>query len=161
MRSHVSAARYSLQMPSKTKIPDTRYCRKGWSAKLQLTCQASFLYFPLYPRTPETTPIPPNPQTLDQYGLQEFPLHDIGRGMHPGVNTRVSPRNTYCSYAKVPRGRGRPEATTPSLARTTGPTQNAIPAHPVPRVQGRVNPLRKWASNTQPQHREDTEVHGS
>ena len=72
--------------------------------------------------------------------------------MLPGVNTRVSPRNTNSSYAKVPLGRGRPEATTPSLARTTGPTQRTTPAQPFPRIQRRMNPLHKWASNTRPQH---------
>ena len=161
MRSQVLAARYSLQMPSKTKIPDTRHRRKGWAAKLQLTCQALFLYFPEIPRTPKTTPTPQKPKTLGQHGPQEFPLHDTRRDMHPGVNARVSPRNTYSSHAKVPQRRGGHEATTPSLARTTGPTQNSIPALPVPRVQRRVNPLHKWASNTQPQQPEGTEEHGS
>ena len=116
MRSHVLAARYSLQMPSHAKIPDTRHSQKGWGgggAKLQLTYVPGMV--PLFPLVPQ------NPK----------------RDMHPGMNTKGSPRSTYFSYATVPQGRGRPEATTPSLARTTGPTQNSTPAHPVPRMQGR------------------------
>ena len=147
MRSHVLAARYSLQMPSKTRLPDTRHSRKRLGGQTPTNVPGIVPQFPFihqnpkdHPNTPKkTTPTHQKPKTLGQHGPQEVPLHDTRRDIHPGVNTRVSPRNAYSSYAKVPRGRGRPEATTPSLARTTGPTQNTIPAHPIPRLQGRVN----------------------